>query len=73
MTSMTRKHFQAIADAIRGCVYLDESEITAMREDGIDAVTAQRENIAFAIADALRQFNPAFDRERFLKACGVDA
>jgi len=29
------------------------------------------DNIALTLADALATTNPRFDRERFLKACGV--
>jgi hypothetical protein len=32
-----------------------------------------RERAAEAFADALRSTNPRFDRERFLRACGVGA
>jgi hypothetical protein len=62
-SSMTRKHFQAIANVIReNC---DNNKW--------DGEPSDAERVGRAMASALRQFNPAFDRERFLKACGVDA
>lgn len=65
--SMTRKHFRAIADAVaeaRRANDYDTTEPTA----GIDAV----DDVARNLADSLRQFNPSFDRARFLEACGVE-
>jgi hypothetical protein len=50
---MSRKHFNALAFAIR--------EITDPNARRIAAET---------VADACRQFNPRFDRERFMRACG---
>ena len=52
---MTRKHFEAIARAIRDLA--------------VDA--GAREEVAHRIADVLSGTNPRFDRERFLEACGV--
>lgn len=54
---MTRKHFEAIAQALRvnrGWAGIDAEEL-------IDV-------IADDLAAALRQFNPAFDKEEFLAA-----
>ena len=62
---MTRKHFVAIAKALnvgrvpRGQTY------TAADVDLMQDETAR------AIAYVLATDNPRFDRERFLKACGV--
>jgi hypothetical protein len=63
---MTRKDYEAIAAAIRSTVIDGEHGI----------VTPDRELVAIAavagrIAAALASDNPAFDRARFLKACGL--
>lgn len=50
---MTRKHFQAIADVIR----------KYGGDEGRKAL------MALEMAATLRQFNPNFDRERFIRAC----
>jgi len=52
---MTRKHFQAVADALR----VSDAPPDAVRD------------IALALADVFAGQNPLFDRERFLTACGV--
>ena len=50
---MTRKHFIAIAEAIR-------NSITS---------TTEREAVARALVPALRAANPNFNTERFIDAC----
>ena len=47
---MTRKHFRAIAEALKGAKASPE--------------------VCLAIASAISQFNPYFDRTKFLEACG---
>ena len=72
-TSMTRKHFQAIADAISES--MPDRGAWSTTEYGTEAfnvATEQHKLTARAIAYNLRQFNPAFDKAKFLKACGVD-
>lgn len=59
---MTKKHFIAIAHTIR--VQLELSETTA--DEG--AI----ERVARALCDDFKAANPAFQRSRFLAACGVD-
>jgi len=57
---MTRKDYELIAEAIattRGHAYADQLYIVDW--------------IASDVAEALRTTNPRFDREWFLKACGV--
>lgn len=56
---MTRKDFQLIARVIK------ESE-GAVIDD------LSRDGLAEMFADELASTNPAFDRARFLKACGVN-
>ena len=55
---LTRKHFQAIADCIKR---------TQGRDD--HAIALQ---IALNLCTVFKAENPAFDRERFLAACGFD-
>lgn len=55
---MTRKHFKLIARALRAA---------RPSVEGLDV----HANCALALADALAATNPSFDRERFLRACGV--
>lgn len=54
---MTRKHFELIARI------LDESDLSP----------DEHEHISSRFADELEHLNPNFDRERFLKACGVES
>ena len=58
---MTRKDFVALAEAIR----------RAKPENELPEVRQGRVNVAESIADALYNDNMRFDRERFLKACGL--
>jgi len=55
---MTKKHFEAIAAAIKS-----EQTAVAVREE-------VRIRIAVGIAAALRDANPRFDNDRFMKAAG---
>ena len=52
---LTRKDFQAIADIIR---------------ENRKCMNAEK-HIAEMFADYLATKNPKFDREKFLKACGI--
>ena len=58
---MTKKHYELIATAINGAFNANPSNKAA---EGI----AQ---IAKDLAEVFLFDNPRFDRERFLKACGV--
>jgi len=60
---MTKKHYEAIAAAIR-------SGQEARRGSATSASTHYQ--IATACANYLASQNPRFDRARFLKACGVE-
>lgn len=59
---MTRKDFELIAKVF---AYLDEE----FNNGGSDEVSLAL--VAGELACALSTTNPAFDRERFLAACGV--
>lgn len=63
---MTRQHFKAIADA------LNEVRTTVvMTRNPLLAKHAALDAAAHNLADACAEFNPRFDRDKFLKACGV--
>ena len=57
---MTKKHFEAIATAIKS-----EQTAVHVREE-------VRRAIASNIADQMLSFNPNFDRDRFMKAAGFE-
>ncbi len=66
---MTRKDFLLISDAVR-CARRDNTSGVGPRNDLSD----HNRGVAWVarnLADALAHDNPRFDRERFLKACGV--
>ena len=63
---LTRKHFNTIANT------LADNRKEWERVDGLDTSGAVLDSVARDMADAMRQFNPSFDRDRFLKACGVE-
>ncbi len=58
---MTRKHFVAVADAISKEVKASECEATL----------AALDSVAAALCTVFQKDNPAFDRDRFLTACGL--
>lgn len=60
---MTRKDYPMIAETIR----MNRQRI----EFAIPSALIGVDYIARAIADALKFDNPAFDKARFLKDCGV--
>jgi hypothetical protein len=57
MNTMTRRHYELVAGTInRLKAYLDDKS---------------RRRVALEFAEALAGTNDRFDRERFMKACGV--
>lgn len=64
---MTRKHFEAIANAIR-----QHRELCSEKPKR-NAGLATLESLAWDIAGFFEGENPRFDRARFLRACGVEA
>ena len=63
---MSRKDFILIADALKAARSSYTLPNVAIYHNGID-------NAAHRLADALGRDNPRFDRERFLKAAGVQS
>jgi len=62
---MTKKHFKAVAAAINAHVFV----LKALNNSaGLAAVRALTKSLAVEFAD----FNPRFDRDRFLAACGIE-
>jgi hypothetical protein len=62
---MSRQHFELIARVLR--------ETPRFRGEPFgEAVAEYRDDLARAFAAELRATNPRFDRERFLRACGVE-
>jgi hypothetical protein len=58
---MTRKHFIAIAEAVRN--------VSLTGHGGEPYETELLRDVAESLANALAQFNSGFDRQRFLDAC----
>lgn len=70
---MQRRHFEAMAKSVAESI----AEIERTFAHG-DMTQIERENqrrgcyaVANRLAYACREFNPNFDRERFLRACDV--
>lgn len=65
---MKKKDFELIADVIR------DSNLAWLCAGGSGATGQKyKQRIAEVFADVLKLVNPRFDRERFLKACGVSS
>lgn len=60
--TMTRAHFKLIAETLRECGADDEAQYPVISRTGG----------ARNFASALARTNPNFDRDRFLRACGVE-
>jgi hypothetical protein len=69
--ALTRKDFQALADHIR--IDCSPTQVRYVVEGQPAEVVAQviQKHIAHTMADFCKSQNVRFDRERFLKACGV--
>ena len=64
--SMTKKDYEAIARAIERTTHHNAVD-SNYNEGWHGAITA----IRCRLADVMADDNPRFDRQRFLKACGV--
>jgi hypothetical protein len=66
---MTKKHFEALAQAIIETHYqIDDMEQYEGDGGGADALS----RVTDGIANVCASINPLFDRARFLAACGVE-
>jgi hypothetical protein len=66
---MTRKDYVLLAEALKGARSSYSSATlpnVAIYHNGVD-------NAAHRVCEALARENAAFDRARFLKACGVES
>ena len=72
---MQRRHFEAIAEALRiarnNAINADNAAMVDPRDSTPRADTV--DELIKSIADSVGQFNDNFKRERFLKACGLNA
>ena len=65
---MTRKDYILIAAALRDTLLID-----CPTSDYLNGARAAYASAVARVADALGRDNPRFDRERFLKAAGVQS
>lgn len=65
---MTRKDFELIARALRDARPAVTSRNEEMTRERLSALNTAAELMASELAST----NPRFNRERFLKACGLD-
>jgi hypothetical protein len=67
---MTKKHFIKISAIIKDTI--DKSKREGWESSQVSrALVVASETIALDMADYFAKENPAFDRSRFLVACGV--
>ena len=66
---MTRKDYELIAEAISGCATVTNK---SGRLGTIETVLISKAHLVSMLSTALEIENPAFDRSRFLTACGVN-
>lgn len=66
---MTKKHYEAIANIYRLQI---QSARRHTRKEHREIEEYADTSTAKALADYFAQDNPRFDRERFLKACGIE-
>jgi len=71
---LTRKHFQTLAKALQG-QKPNPAHVTSAPHDNeaFKACEAQWTLDCRAIASVCARENPAFDRAKFLRACGIEA
>lgn len=69
---MAKKHFEAIAEALKARKPNDNKDVWEGEEDYFNGLISQWRGDCEAMADVLAEFNDQFDRARFLAACGVE-
>ena len=67
---MTKKHFNAIADAMR---YMRKIEIDDIEGSATGVRVVKFSSVVDALAGIMADSNPRFNRARFLGACGIGA
>lgn len=67
---MTRKDFQAIADALQAWNVDDLTRHLGFGESNEAQANYVRRDVALALAEKLAESNPRFDRAKFLDAAG---
>lgn len=69
---MTRRHFQAMAEIVKA---INEGEWTDELPAWAEETQRAEGNLAIAVAEAFiilaRRFNPLFNQDVFLQACGL--
>lgn len=65
---MTRKDYELIAEAIAQCATVTNK---TGRTGAIQTVLIAKEHLVNMLGTSLEIENPRFDRNKFLKACGV--
>jgi len=74
---LTKKDFKAVADAINSVTLMamEPGGTIGTAQERVnlrDGVNITRKQIAIDLADYFATRNPRFDRERFMKACGLN-
>jgi hypothetical protein len=64
---MTRKHFEALAAAIKRNVDVVNQDFTEFDHGRLDGIRRSAE----VVADVCEASNPKFNRAKFIKACGL--
>ena len=59
---MTRKHFEGIAEVLKQVFLHEEDEYQK----------ALKEDLCYAMASKLAEFNDNFNHKKFIRACGID-
>ena len=69
--SMSRKHFEAIANSVHASRRVAGTFISDENTIAQKAYQLALDNVAYELAGKMESFNPIFDRQRFLEACGA--
>ena len=71
---MSRKHFKELADGLRHARPLwPAADIGRFSDPEAQAAVDQWKSDVRTVADACMYFNGRFDRDRFYRACGLEA
>lgn len=65
---MTKKHFVAIASILKE----NRTMIDKMTLKEINLLNATIDCISYDMVEIFERYNPLFDGDKFLKACGVE-